>query len=223
MNLKFINIFMNFNKIVNIILNNFSIIKENNITSKHTQINILESIGYKIIKYVGGGYYGSCYLSDKNRIIKITLDLQNALASNRLIGENMEYLCNSYKVIRIFSNKENYEAYVIEMENCDTLKIDKNKLQRAFKYFKLKMNPIHNFSINSYIRDFIKIKKESNKYGITIDLQNYGNFGIKNGHLCLLDYGEPWSFNFKIENEFKEKIKSIDLDKLKLFDQEHNS
>lgn len=221
---------MNFNKIVNNILSNFSIIKEDNNTptlftrrdlmlSKHIQIKILENIGYKIIKYIGGGQYGSCYLSDENKIIKITVDLQNALASNRLIGENMEYLCNSYKVIEIFSKKIKYTGYIIEMENCDTSKLDENKLKKAFKYFKLKMNPIHNFSINSYIRDFIKINKESIRYKVRIDLQNYGNFGFKNGHLALLDYGEPYyTFNSDLNldriNKFKEKIDSIDLDKL---------
>jgi len=156
--------------------------------NKQKQMSILASLGYNIIKAIGGGSYGNCFLEDNGNIVKITNDRSNAIASQSLIGKNLEYLSNVYRVIKVVDN--NIALYVIEMESCDTKNLDKNKLKNIFNLFSYKkMNVIYKIYPNSYVRDFLKIQEEARENEIRLDLQNSGNFGLKNGHLCAFDLG----------------------------------
>lgn len=150
-------------------------------------IKILKKLGYNIQGNLSGGAYGFCYLSDDNKVIKITQDENNANASFISIGKKLEYLVNCYNVLKVKVDKSHF--YVIEMEYVDT-NVDTKKLDNAFKSFKYgDMSAFNKLHPNSYIRDFMKIKKEAEENDIRIDLQNSGNFAIKNNHLCVIDLG----------------------------------
>jgi len=150
-------------------------------------IDIFKKLGYNIIKNISGGHYGYCYLTDKNTVLKYTSDKFNAAAAYILKGKKLEYLVDCYNSYII--NHNDHTFYIIEMEYLDTKKVNLNKLNDAFKKFNYKMSYFNTIHPNSYVRDFLKILKEADKYGIRVDLRNTGNFTIKNNHLCAIDLG----------------------------------
>lgn len=156
-------------------------------------VKTLNKLGYNIIGKLSGGHYGFCYLTDKKRVIKVSFSRSDALAAQKLKNLKNEYLVDYYNVIRFVDKSRNIEmSYIIEMEYLD--EPQENKLNNAFKLFnkvgKSKL-PYH-LHPNSYVRDFVKIKKEAATKNVSLDLINPSNFRIKNNHLCAIDIGIPY-------------------------------
>lgn len=154
----------------------------------------LNKLGINITDKLSGGYYGFCYLTDNKKVIKVSFNRGDALAAHKLKNLKNEYLVDYYDVIRFVDKSKNIKmSYIIEMEYLDK-KPDKKKLVDAFKLFHkvVRSKLPYNLYPNSYIRDFLKIKKEATTKGVSLDLQNHGNFLIKNNHLCAIDIGVQW-------------------------------
>lgn len=157
----------------------------------HTQqiiYKVANELGYNLVKKIGAGQYGTAYLTNDNKIFKVSYSKTEANAADKLIGINCEYLCNYYNVY------ETNEFWIIVMEKLDTENVNKEKLKNsigsAFDIVHLtspNIKDVYRLFFNSYVRDFIKIYKEAKKYKVHIDTQNTGNFGLKNGHLAAFD------------------------------------
>jgi len=170
---------------------------------------IANELGYKLIKKLGGGSYGTAFLTSDNKVFKVTYSSGDAGAADSLINKKCEYLANCYNVY------ETNEFHIIVMEKLDTDNVNKDKLKKAmsssYKFnhsSSLKttlIKNIYNIFSNSYVNDFIEIYKEAKKYGVGVDTQNIGNFGLKNGHLAAFDL-----CRFKNGFENLEKIKELE-------------
>ena len=170
----------------------------------------LNKLGVNITDKLSGGYYGFCYLTDNKKVIKVSFNRGDALAAHKLKNLKNEYLVDYYDVIRFVDKSKNIKmSYIIEMEYLDK-KPDKKKLVDAFKLFhKVARSKLpYNLYPNSYVRDFLKIKKEATTKGVSLDLQNHGNFLIKNNHLCAIDIGVQW---YELHSPSENSIPLIDF------------
>ena len=151
-------------------------------------IEVLNKLGYSGISPIAGGYYGFCYLTDESKVVKITFDKGDAVSAHILKNKKNEYLVDYYQSYALHIKSESKKnCFVVEMEYLSD-KPDYKKLEQAFKSFD-NISKLHMIYPNSYVRDFVKIKKEASLNKVSIDLQNSGNFLIKNGHLCAVDIG----------------------------------
>lgn len=161
-------------------------------------IEILNKLGYKGVSPLKGGHFGFCFLTDESKVVKITFDKADAVTAYILKNIKNEYLVDYYNsyILNIKDSPDiKRNIYVVEMEYLSS-KPDSIKLKRAFKSFD-DISKLHLIHPNSYVRDFVKISKEVSLRDVKIDLQNMGNFLIKNGHLCVIDIGyDPIKDNF---------------------------
>jgi hypothetical protein len=176
-------------------------------------ITTLNKLGYNITDKLSGGYYGFCYLTDNKKVIKVSFNRNDALAAHKLKNSKNEYLVDYYDVIRFVDKSKNIKmSYIIEMEYLDE-KPHERKLETAFElFYKVRNSKLpYNLYPNSYVRDFFKIKKEANAKGVSLDLQNHGNFLIKNNHLCAIDIGVPYTGPGNTWLNYSSSEKSIPL------------
>ena len=161
-------------------------------------IEILNKLGYKGVSPLKGGHFGFCFLTDESKVVKISFDKADAVAAYILKNIKNEYLVDYYNsyILNIKDSPDiKRDIYVIEMEYLSS-KPDSIKLKRAGTSFD-NIYKLHLIHPNSYVRDFVKIAKEASLRDVKIDLQNLGNFLIKNGHLCGVDIGyDPIKDNF---------------------------
>lgn len=79
---------------------------------------IAKKMGLKVIDYLGGQTYGHAYEVNGGRVLKFTRDQTEARNCSKIIGKELEYIANVYKVYKVYINGK--KRYIILLEKLDT-------------------------------------------------------------------------------------------------------
>ena len=122
---------------------------------------ILKGLKYKPVdkKYqLGSGSMGNAYLIDNGRkVLKLTTDISEAKATNKIVGKNMKYVVNYYSVIKLVSKiiKLPINIYATIMDNVET---DYLYFASMFDDMNKVMHPIEGVNYNYQMKKDIKYK-----------------------------------------------------------------
>ena len=72
--------------------------------------------GKKIVKFLGSGEHGNAYLTDDDKVIKVTTDKSEYFESKKLVGKDPVHLPNIYDCYTVESKKLTTSVWVILLE-----------------------------------------------------------------------------------------------------------
>lgn len=88
-------------------------------------LKFAENTGREIVKFLGSGEHGNAYLTNDNKVVKVTTDLSEYSESRKLINVNAKHIAKIYDCFIVDSNKLKRELpnirgmWVILLEKVD--------------------------------------------------------------------------------------------------------
>ena len=179
-------------------------------------LKFAEQTNHKIVSFLGSGEHGNAYLTDDNKVIKVTTDKSEYFESRKLVGKNPTHLPKIYDCYVVESKKLVTPIWVILLEYVkyddklqerlwwtlsdafeEQLNLD---LMDELSYLQVNVNTVDHMvdlmnhldiseEILNYYGQLISMIEELKKYNIkSVD---YGpkNMGFRNDTLVFFDLG----------------------------------
>jgi hypothetical protein len=167
----------------------------------------------KKIKYLDSGQFGMAFVTDDNKIIKLTSSKNEADQVKTLIGKNVDHVVRYYDVVYM----KKYGVYAILMDRAEKLSRDEKTIVKVLgdgdEFFSLgdlayvgSLKNISRSKIRRVFNDHKKMIKSLNDNDISLYDLHTGNIGYLNGEMVVFDMMSETSLN-DVEKISKVKVK----------------
>lgn len=179
-------------------------------------LKFAQHVDTKIVKFLGSGEHGNAYLTDNDRVIKVTTDKSEYDESRRLIGKDPIHLPKIYDCYTVESKNLITPMWVIYLEY-----VRHNRKEQEHLWWELVnafeddlhldfMDELSSYQVNhnstdemvdllnhlnigedvvDYYGQIINMIDEMKKYGIKSIDYGPNNFGFRNNTLVFFDLG----------------------------------
>lgn len=171
---------------------------------------------YKVTKFIGTGEHGDAYLTEDDKVVKITTDKSEYDESRKLIGKTPTHLPIIYDCFTVESKRLTRPLWIIVLEHLkhkrkeqellwyglsdafeEQLKLDLLEVIESYQVDMISTNEMvdymNHLDINdrilNYYGQIIKMIDEMKKYGIKSIDYGPNNFGFRGDTLVFFDLG----------------------------------
>lgn len=171
---------------------------------------------YKVTKFIGSGEHGDAYLTEDNKVVKITTDKSEYDESRKLIGKTPTHLPIIYDCFSVESKRLTRPLWIIVLEHLqhskkiqellfntlrgafeEQLKIDLLETIESYQIDMISTDEMidymNHLKVNKHVLDYygqiIDMVDEMKKYGIKSIDYGPNNFGFRGNTLVFFDLG----------------------------------
>jgi len=172
---------------------------------------VAKKMGIPEPQYLDSGFFGSAFIIDNDRILKITTDKSEALNANKIKNKTTHFIAKVFDVRGFKFNDKEYFFIILEKVKTDfefLYGIIENLIswfdenydedfvtyisEGEFKDLKQLENKLYNDNkqLYNFFTNFVELKKELMKYNITsADFINASNLGFRGKRVVAFDLG----------------------------------